>query len=72
MAKETKVKASKNKLPDSLADRFEIVGDWPEGTFQVVGLEVSALNLSTMSEEMANHLVKIKWKGIRRKESTPE
>lgn len=64
---------AKNQLPTALQDKFEIVGEWPKGKFQVVGLEVAYIDISNMSESQANHLVKIGWKGIKLKEKqTPK
>lgn len=58
---------AENKLPQALQDKFEIVGTWPKGKFQVVGLEVAFINIGEMTESQANHLLKIGWKGIKAK-----
>lgn len=66
-----KPQAAKNgpQLPDELKDQFEIVGTWPEGDFKIPGLEVTSINFSKLSKEMADHLVKIKFKGLKKIEA---
>lgn len=54
------------KLPEELKDQFEIVGTWPDGDFKLPGLEVVSINFSKLTKEMADHLIKIKFKGLKK------
>lgn len=65
MAKKKQI-ASSDQLPEELRDQYEIVGQWPDA-FEVTGLEVSYIHWQKMTVEFAEHLIKIEFKGLRRK-----
>lgn len=59
-------KKNNDQLPEALRETYEIVGEWPDA-FEVVGLEVSFINWQKMTVEFADHLIKIGFKGLKKK-----
>lgn len=54
------------QLPEALRKDYEIVGTWPNH-FEYTGLEVSSIKWSEMTVPFMEHLIKVGFKGVRRR-----
>lgn len=54
------------QLPEALRNDYEIVGTWPNH-FEYTGLEVSSIKWSEMTVPFIEHLIKVGFRGVKRK-----